>query len=308
MSGLLSRKTVLLAKIESSYGVDPTPTAASNAIEIFELTGPKFNSSPVERKPLRNSLSPKPIKRSLKTTEVQFTTELKNGGTAGTAGRLSPLFRACGMSENIVAGSSVAYLPTSTFESCTLYVYRDGLLWKILGAVGTFEIVVEAGKIPLVKWTFRGKYTIAEDAALVTGTYESTEGVVAESTSTQISGFAGVVRSFSVDIANQLTDRPSLNAAGAMQAVRISDRTPSGKMTLEAELRATEDIIGEWDAGTMVNFTSTIGTSAGQIVQIKSTSNVQYDEIPPGDDNGILMFDAGLRFSGTDNEIEIILK
>lgn len=302
--GLLSRKTVLLAKQESTYGADPT-LATTDAIEIFDLDI-KQNSQNVERLPLRESLSPKSIGKSLRTVELTFSTELKGSGSAGTAPRIGRLFEACGMAETVDAGSSVVYDPTSTLSSVAFEVYRDGLKWQILGCMGTFEINAEAGKIPMVKWTFRGLYQKPTDAALPTGSYESTEGQVAESTSTAIQGYSsGIIRNYGLNVANDIADRPSLNASGAMQAVRIGGRKPSGKIVLEAELIATEDFFSNFDDGSALSFTSTIGATAGNIVNINASSSIQYDNMNTPDDNGILMFDLDLLFSGTDNEFQI---
>ena len=307
MPALLTARAVVLAKIESSYGVDPTPATSANEVEVFDL-GVKVVSDKVERKPLRASISPQPIKRSRKTYEITFTTELKGSGTAGTAGRLSPLFKACGMTETVSAGSSVTYAPGNPTGSCTIYVYKDGLLFKSLGCRGTFEINVEAGRIPQVKWTFRGTYAIPTDTSLPTPTYEATIGQVAESTSTTFSGFsAGVVRNYSIDIGNEVIVRPNLNSGGAVIGVIIGTRTPAGKMLLEAELRATEDIWSDWDLSTAFTFSSVIGVTAGNIVTITSTSNAQWDEVTPADESGIFMYDGALVFSGTDNEFSVKL-
>jgi len=44
---------VLLAKIESSYGTDPTPTGSSNAILVRSLEVSPFQSDVVERELIR---------------------------------------------------------------------------------------------------------------------------------------------------------------------------------------------------------------------------------------------------------------
>lgn len=304
--GLLTNRTVLLAKIESTYGTDPTPATSANEVEVFDLSiKPVFER--VERKPLRASLSPLAMAKSKLLYEITFTTELKGSGTAGTAGRLSPLFQSCGMTETDNGTTSTIYTPGNPSGSCTLWVYKDGLIFKSQGCRGNFEINCEAGKIPQVKWTFRGKYNIPVDGTLVTPTYEATIGQVLESTTTQLSGFAAHTRSYSIDMGNNIVDRPSLNASNAMVGVLIGSRNPSGKLLMEAELIATEGTWTEFDADTVTSFTSTIGATAGNIVTITATSKVQYADITPTDENGIFMYDIALAFSGTDDEITITM-
>ena len=155
MPALLTGRTVLLAKIESTYATDPVPVVSANEIEVFSLSI-KAGSSKIERKPLRASLSPLASSKSKMVWDITFETELKNGGTAGTIGRLSPLFKACGMTETVSVGVNVTYTPGNPSGSSTLYIYKDGLLFKATGCRGSFEVVSEAGKIPMVKWTFKG--------------------------------------------------------------------------------------------------------------------------------------------------------
>lgn len=308
--GLLTGRTVLLAKIEATYGTDPTPATSANEVEVFGLTI-KPGYSKVERKPLRASISPLSSFKSRLTWECTFETELKGSGTAGTAGRLSPLFRSCGTVETVTGGVSVVYKPGNPsgagVSSCTLYIYKDGLLFKMKGARGTFEIVAEAGKIPMVKWTFKSIYTVPTDVSLPSPTYESTIGQLNESISMQVSGFAGYTRSYSLNIANTVIERPSLNAANALLGVLVAARQPVGKMLMEAETIATEPTWTEFDADTLVDFTVTHGGTAGNIVTITGTGKCQYETIEPSDESGIFMYDISLMFSGTDDEFTITM-
>lgn len=302
--GLLTGRTVLLAKIESTYGTDPTPAVSANEVEIFNLTiKPSF--SKVERKPLRASLSPLQPFKSKMMYDISFETELKGGGTAGTIGRLSPLFKSAGMSEAVNAGTSVIYTPGNPSGSCTLWIYKDGTLFKSTGCRGNFEITAEAGKIAMVKWMFRGNYADPTDVALASPTYETTIGQLCESLAMAVSGFVGFTESYSINMNNQIVDRASLNAANAMVGVIIGSRNPSGKMLIEAELLATEPMFTEFGADTVVNFTAAHGSTAGNIVTITATSHCVYDSIDPTDKNGIYAFDIGLGFFGTDNELTL---
>jgi len=306
MPGLLANRTVLLAKIEATYATDPTPAVSANEVEIFSLSI-KAGSEKIERKPLRASLSSLASSRSKMVWDISFETELKNGGTAGTIGRLSPLFRSCGMTETVSPGTSVVYNPGTPSGSCTLWIYKDGHLYKATGCRGSFEIVAEAGKIPMVKWTYKGIYQIPTDVAMVSPTYESTIGVPSESVAMAVSGFVGVTKDYSLNINNQIVERPSINSVNAMLGVIIGSRSPTGKLKLEAELEATEPMWSEWQSDTAVNFTASHGSAAGNIATITATSKTQYDSIDPTDENGIYMYDISLGFFGTDNEFTITL-
>jgi hypothetical protein len=305
--GLLTNRTVVLAKIEAGgYAVEPTPTVAANEVEVFGLSIKAINSK-VERKPLRASLSPLANSKSKWLWDISFETELKHGGTAGTAGRLSPLFQACGMTETDNGTTSTIYTPGTPSGSCTLWIYKDGLLFKANGCRGDFEITCEAGKIPMVKWSFKGKYVTPVDAVMVSPTYETTKGQVAESVGFAISGFQGHTRNYSIKMNNQLVERYSLNAANASVGVIIGSRAPSFKAQMEAELIATEGMITELEADTAVDIAAVHGASAGNIVTISGTGKAQYDAVNPTDEGGIMMFDIEGSLSSAAGDDELTL-
>jgi hypothetical protein len=102
---LVSRKTVLLAKQESTEGVDPTPTASADAIYVenpqFTLQSDTFTTG--EASGTLDTSAPE-IGGTRGT--VQFSTVFRGTGTAGTAARWGQLLEACGVSENIVSAIS----------------------------------------------------------------------------------------------------------------------------------------------------------------------------------------------------------
>jgi hypothetical protein len=302
--GLLTNRTVVLAKIEGTYGTDSAPAVSANEVEVFGLTIKPIVTK-VERKPLRASLSPLANAKSKWLWDIQFETELKGSGTAGTAGRLSPLFQACGMTETDNGTTSTIYTPGTPSGSCTIWVYKDGLLYKATGCRGDFEITCEAGKIPMVKWSFKGKYVTPIDAVMVSPTYESTKGIVAESVGFAVSGFSGHTRNYSIKMNNQIVERHSLNSANATVGVIIGSRAPSFKCQLEAELIATEPMTTEMEADTAVDLTVAHTGAAGNIMTITATGKAQYDMVAPADESGIFMFDIEGSLSGTDDELTL---
>lgn len=305
--GLLTNRTVVLAKIEgATYGVDAAPAVSANEVEVFGLTIKAINSK-VERKPLRQSLSPLANSKSKWLWDISFETELKNSGTAGTPGRLSPLFQACGMLETDNTTVSDVYTPTNPTKSCTIWVYKDGLIFKAPGCRGDFEITCEAGKIPMVKWSFKGIYVTPIDGIVVTPVYETTKGVVAESIGFAISGFSGHTRNYSIKMNNQIVERHSLNSANATVGVIIGSRAPTFKCQLEAELISTEPMFTELEADTLVDITVAHTGAAGNIVTITGTGKAQYDAVDPADEGGIMMFDIEGSLSGTDDELTITM-
>lgn len=85
-------KSLITAKIESVYGTDPTPAAATEALIVkgepaFEVLG--SSRSREVAMPTFGRLKGVNVGDGLK---IAFTTELKHSGTAATPSRYGPLF------------------------------------------------------------------------------------------------------------------------------------------------------------------------------------------------------------------------
>jgi hypothetical protein len=151
-----ARNTVILAKIEGTYGSDPTPTGAANAI-LVSNPSIDYNYNNVDRALLRGYFGGSEQLVGTRTVNVAFDVELAGSGDAGlTAPAWGPLLRACGFSETD-AGAYFEYVPISaTLPSVTIYYYLDGVLHKALGCRGTVEFSLGIGERPLMKFKFMG--------------------------------------------------------------------------------------------------------------------------------------------------------
>ncbi|MBI3320361.1 MAG: hypothetical protein HYZ89_07245, partial [Candidatus Omnitrophica bacterium] len=155
---LLRQRSIILAKEETTEGTDAAPTAAANSLLAYDVQVSPMGER-LARDPVRETLSPASILIGSRHYEVTFQTEVYHSGTVDVASRLGALLKACGMSETITALSDVTYKPLSSgLKSATIYVYRDGLLHKILGCRGTWELILQAGHPARINWRFLGKY------------------------------------------------------------------------------------------------------------------------------------------------------
>lgn len=136
---LSTRKDVVLAKLEGTYGTDPTPTGAANAILVSNLQISPLQMTPVERGLIREWFGNSESIPGQIFGEVSFEVEIQGSGTAGTATAYGPLLQACGLVETDGA-SDVQYDPTSSealMKSVTIFFYRDGVLHEMNGARGS---------------------------------------------------------------------------------------------------------------------------------------------------------------------------
>jgi cell wall assembly regulator SMI1 len=109
MANRLIRNTAILAKIEVTYGTDPTPTGGSNALLVSNLTINPINAQNVDRDIIRAYLGGSEQLLGTRYQEMSFDVEMVGSGTVAVAPAWGPLLRACGMGETI----AVALRPSS---------------------------------------------------------------------------------------------------------------------------------------------------------------------------------------------------
>ena len=251
---LRTSQRLLLAKAETTYGTDSTPTGTANAILVRNLEITPIQADAVERELIRGYMGNYEVLLANQRVEVTFDVEMAASGTAGTAPKWGPIMKACGNSETVVANTSVTYAPiSSTFPSVVLYYYTDGVRHKVTGARGSFSINAEVGQIPTISFSMVGIYNAPDDSTNPTPTYSNQAKPVlfknGNTTAQQLFSYAGAVQSFSFDQSNNITYR---ELVGGSKEVLITDRRPGGSIVLEAVTMATQNY-----------FTSITGTATG---------------------------------------------
>lgn len=248
----LTRNQLILAKIESVYRTDPTPTNAANSIQAIDISITE-QSPPLERLAQVGSLSNLPSILGERWVDVSFKVEMKGSGTAGTAPRHGALLKACSMSETIVTGGSptVTYLPNSTSQSsCTIWAYVGGRVHKITGCRGTWKATLEAGKFMMYEFTFSGYRSAAPTiAALPTPTFDTTTAVCKNGAFSYNSKTTLIGKMLDVDLANTLSKVPSLTDANAVYSFEVSARKPIASFSSLTQVETSYD----FRADTMTN-------------------------------------------------------
>src|SRR5574341_592974 len=210
----LSTRGLILAKIETTYGTDAVPTPAANAL-LARNVSIRVDGNMLTRDFLRSNLSRLSAVVGRKLQELTFETEIKGSGTAGTAPKHGALHRACGMSETIVALTSVTYAPIdSALESITCYFYNDGLLYKVTGAYVSKRVVERAGQFGIFQWRVLGLFNLPTDAAIPGGAApDTTVPQMIQSLGATFGGYSPIAESLELDSGIQITERPDLNSA-----------------------------------------------------------------------------------------------
>jgi hypothetical protein len=293
---LLGRKRVILAKIETTYGTDPTPTGAANAILVRNATLTPQDADFVDRDLVRPYLGRSEQLPAGIRAMLEFEVELQASGAAGTAPAWGPLMRACAHSETIVASTSVTYAPISAaFESATLYFNVDGVLHKLTGARGTWSLGMKVKDIPTLKFSFTGIYNTVADGAAPTPTYTAFKTPLTVSnvntTPFTLHSFAAVMSELSMDMSGVIVHR---TLVGGAEAVLLTDREPQGSITIEATTVAQKDWWTIAKNATLGALSITHGTVAGSKVQFNAP-NVQLTKPTYSEMDGIQMLQMGLN-------------
>lgn len=266
---LLSRKRLILAKSESTYGTDSTP-AGTDAVLVSSLDITPLSGDLVGRDLIRPYLGNFDQLIAKTSVAITFEVELAGSGTAGTAPRFGAILKACGMSETIVASTSVTYAPvSSTFSSATIYFNVDGVLHKLTGCRGDMSLSCAVGAIPKIKFDMTGVYNAPTDTAQPAVTYSAQAAPLVfrqgNTSAFQFFSYAGVLQSVEFNMANSLVYRELI---GGTKETLITDRKPAGTVMIEAPTIAAKDFFSAALASSTGNLTFLHGTTAGNRVTL----------------------------------------
>lgn len=295
---LLTRKAIILAKIETTYGQDANPTGAANAILVRNVNLTPLATEFVDRALVRPYLGNSERLPAAQFVQLEFEVEIAGGGApAGTPPKYGPLLRACGMSETINAGVSVVYAPVSAgFEALSIYHNQDGVLHRLLGARGSVALAFTSKQIPVYRFRFMGLWVQVTDTAAPTPDYAAfvTPSTV-NNVNTPTFSIHGVADSVApmqectLDLANNVVFRSLVGS----ELVLITDRQPAGSLMIEATTVAQKD----WWTAIKNAVTGALqivhGTAAGNIVTV-AAPNAQLTEPRYVDSDGVTMLQANL--------------
>jgi len=253
----LARVRSALAKIESTYGTDPTPTGADDQLIA--------NTRVV----------------------VSFEVEYSGSGTAGTAPKYDPVLRACGMNPTTVANTSVTYVPRSTgFESCTIHYDTDGIRHIVTGCRGTYTISLNANQIPVFNFTLTGQYNAPTDTASPSLTFDDQNDpeIFNDTNTVGFTLFSATnlaLQSAEIDIGNEVVYRELVNST---KEVLITNRAATANFVIEAPTLATKDFFALAVAGTAGNLSIQHGDTAGNIITLTAPTSGLSLGNPTGED------------------------
>ncbi|MDO8932075.1 MAG: hypothetical protein Q7U97_06760 [Rhodocyclaceae bacterium] len=282
-----TRKRLILAKIESVYGTDPTPTAADNAVLIFDPKITPLVAEKKQRKPVRPYFGSAKTLLAAQHAEISFAVDFAGAGAAGTVPAYGPLLRACACSQAITAGVKVEYAPvTDSLESVTIYYHDDGLLHKLVGCRGTADIKLLDNDWPQIVFRFvglkGGRAATANPASPVFTSW--IDPIIVNDTNTgdiTLGATPYPSKGLEISFGNNVVYKSRLG----LESVRITDRNPTGRSSLDLTAAEELALLTQIEASTTQTLGLVHGTTAGNIVEV-SAAAAQLLEPSDEDDDG----------------------
>ena len=270
-----SRPKALLAKIESTPGVDSVPVVGTDAIRIMDEVSPT---------PLDVDYAPLSYARDFIGTDTElvvgsrmkFTVKvaLSGSGVAGTAPNHDVLDRICGLKKTVVAVTSVTYTDDvdTAFESATIYYFYAGHRHIALFCMGEWSVTVDKGGIPMMQYDITGIYG---------GVADNTNGTLAfpnyvdplpcnkvNTAIPSLHAFNVVMYNFNAKLGNKIAHT---NVPG-IEDIALTDRERTGSITIRDPLVASKDYFTIVKNATTGPFSLVHGITAGNICTISAAA------------------------------------
>jgi len=308
---LLSRNYVLLAKIESSYGVDANPTDIDAVlVENLEIR-PVYDV--IERDNVAVSGLSK-IKHLIgrRHIEISFDVELRGAGTGDgdTPPDFAPLLKACKMAETIAGDPDyyVEYKPTSDADpSVTIYAYKDGIVHKAVGCVGSWSLEGEVGQPCRFRFTFQGKLAGIEDSSQPEPTFQNLVPPVLLGATFSYGTWQGVISRFSLNLNNTIAPRLDVTEESGIKGFWISDRKPEGSIDPEAVTISERNVWQNLQNVSEAQLQLVIGSDTANKCTI-TCPKCAKKEISWGDRDGIATYEISFGIYRDTGDDEITLK
>lgn len=259
------KSKILLAKTETSYGVDPTLTGAANALLLTNVQLSPMEGEDVDHEEELPYLGNSRTSATGLRMRLRASVNLHASGTPGVAPAWGPVMKGLGCSETVVGSTSVTYRPVSDgHDSLYWKVWIGSTLYAMKGSRGDGTIRFPAQGLPKLEIDFQGLFIKPEEATRPTPTltnWKRAKVVSALNTpSFAIDEVPLVMREVSMALGNDVQPRLLVPT----EQIVIVDRGETISARVEAVPLTTFDpYAAALDDGDLVPLTLTHGTAAG---------------------------------------------
>lgn len=281
------KKTVVLAKDETTYGVDAAPSGAANAMKAFDMSITPIELSAIQINAMAAHFGANMFLPGTSFSKCQFSVLLSGAGTAATAPAWGTPLLGCAVAETtgLLTPNRVEYLPaTDSLKSLTLDWHDDGLLHKMLGCMGSVTLSAKSGEAPKLTFSYTGIETVptAVSNAVATLTNWIDPVAIKKANVTDITlgctyatgaltgGTVYNSSGLTLDFGNQVEFAPLLSS----EKVVLSDRKIKGSMSVELTAAQEVTMIANLKARTLQSLGFVIGTTSGNKIMLHAPAMV----------------------------------
>ncbi len=303
-----TKKGLCLAKLESAYAVEATPTAGLDILPVVNSQwqwGPEYDA--IQRMILDGGLRTVAGDNALPRVSFSFQMELRGNRTNGSSPDISAgsstyalemddLLQACDMNPTYVAESTggardgyVVYKPAAPVDEgkgCTFFLYTEKKLHKVVGAKGSLKLTLEAGKYCYLHFEFKGLYnTVPTDSSIPSPTFLDTRPPLWVNGGTTYDAWSGgVVSKIDLDLGNTVNRRDDGNSIKGVKGFAIYERASKLSFNPESVSEATHPVFSDLDTAKTKTLITNLGSQSGN--RFNFTMAGQQRKVSYGDQNG----------------------
>lgn len=305
----------MLAKIESVYGTDPTPVVGSDAVRVsdrlWNAITPAYAWENTREDMVSGTLvPPAPAVPRGRHATLDFGWEIKgsrSGGaySAGNKIEADPLLRACCMAAALsTSGGSESLTYTrldASHESCTIWVYAAGWLYKLTGCRGVVSWPVNVGVLSTLRFRMSGFLATAPAVATLPGgiVYSTPGPLAGVNLAMSIGGiWTPDVMSAEWTLGNTISRLESANATDGIQSFDSGGIIqPTFRLSAKAMITTIDP-----EADKLARTTRTLSMQYGtvQYNKAKLTSTLYTTNVRNTEQNGFAGWDIDYITDGSD--------
>lgn len=258
------RRKVILLKLETVYGTDTTPAAATDGILAMNMTI-SLEADKIEREIDRAYYTANPFVLVGRRCMVEFDFEPLGNATPGTAAPCGPLLQACGNAQALDVGppAEAIYTPISTgIKSASIYYWLNDQKFAILGARGTLDWDWSIKQFPKAHAKVTGLFAIPTNTAIVAPTltaWQDPPAIETETWTLTVDGTPINATGLQVSQNNELP----IHEGSEEREVALLDRKVSGTLKVYDPSIANFDFWTLAKNGTKVPIVSVVDGGAG---------------------------------------------
>jgi hypothetical protein len=300
------KNTLIVAALQSAIGTPATPAGATDAVLTTDVSITPLDAQNIDRNLMRGFFGGSEQLVGPGSVKVSYSVELAGAGTAGTAPPWGKHLQACAVGEGILATPArVEYTPVSTgLKAMSKNYFDDGVLHKLVDAMGDFTLSAKVGERPLLKFDWVG-LDGGVSAASDTGTFTTWKKPVAMTKANVVDitlgatyaagALTGGTAYSSTGLEMKAGNQVNFTALLSSETVDITDRESTG--SIELDLTAVQEValMADVKANTTRSLALTIGTTAGNKI-IFFAPAVQLINPKKVEKNGKRLIGFDLRF------------